>query len=159
MAWFQHEVGMFDDRKVKKLRRDCGFIGYGLWCFLLEQIAKEGTLCRLSPDYSPADMSIDTEVDIKTVNKILDKMADVNLINKDLYEKTKLICIPQFSRYYDEYHRKVKRKVDRILSEQHPASGVQEREIDREIDRNSLIKLSLQDPILKESLKKIGVKV
>ncbi len=163
MAWFQHEVGMFDDRKVKKLRRSCGFTGYGLWCFLLEQVAREGTLCRLSPDYSAEDISVDTGLKNDLIKKILKIMAETALISKDLYEKSGLICVPQFSKYYDEYHKKRNRDFLKTTG-QYPdtnrtTSGLSPtREIEREIDRYSLIKLSQKDPVLKAILDKIGAK-
>lgn len=168
MAWFKHEVGMFDDRKVKKLRRIIqvehkipGHVGYSLWNFLLEQIAKEGTICRLSPNYTLEDISIDFELEIEKVKIIVKVMAEISLIHKDLYEKCKVVCIPQFRDYYSEYtQRKSKESVGTKSGQGRDSVGVdreRDSKIEREIDNESLIKLSFNDPFLKEQMLKIGI--
>ena len=170
MAWFKHEVGMFDDRKVKKLRRIIqvehkipGHVGYSLWNFLLEQIAKEGTVCRLSPNYTLEDISIDFELEVEKVKTIVKVMADISLIHKDLYEQCKVVCVPQFVNYYSEYAQRKSKDTIGTSSGHHRDSVGVDREIDRKKDREidnsnnlTLKELSEKDPILKANLQKIG---
>jgi hypothetical protein len=172
MAWFQHEIGMFDDRKIKRLRAKFGMEGYGFWCFLLEQIGKEGNTCRLSTGYNMDDIGIDTGIPTDKVKKIISYMADIDLIHKELYTTASMICVPQFSRYYDEYHRKVRNKLLSMSGQCQESVGSvaykRDREIDRKTDGNyikdnndinkSLIELAMQDPIMMTALEKIGYK-
>lgn len=171
MAWFQHEIGMFDDRKLKRLRAKFGMEGYGFWCFLLEQIGKEGNTCRLSTGYSTDDIGIDAGLTTEKVKEILEYMAEINLIHKELYHTASMICVPQFARYYDDYHKRVRRNMNK-KTEQCPnnvrtMTNKIDRQIDRKTDGNykpidndintSLIELSMNDPEMKISLEKLGI--
>src|SRR3990167_3445805 len=111
MRWFKHSTNSFDDIKLKKLRRKFGFLAYGLWFYLLETVAKDGKDCCLPLDkLSPEDMSKDTEIEIEKIKEMILEMCNVTLINKERYIKDKVIFVPQFVGYYDDYSNRVRRE-------------------------------------------------
>lgn len=162
---------MYDDQKIKRLRRIHGITGYGLWCFMLEQVGKEGMKCRLPREYSPDIIGIDVNLPTEKVLKILTTMAEIGLIHKQLYEKENIVCVPQFSRYYDEYHAKLRKKWQVGTTSGQCRDKVRRMayNIDREINTSDpnyikddndsirLIELAQKDPELAKSLEKIGI--
>lgn len=96
MKWFHHDTDMHQNRKIRKLIRVHGATGYAFWCLLLEKLyATEGDFQVKADELWFEDFAEDLKLgDYRTPIRILDTLAELKLINSQLWADH-IICVPE----------------------------------------------------------------
>lgn len=106
MQWFKHMTDMSFDPKVKRTIRRYGVEGYGLYCYVLESIARG--LSEASPYPELEDMSEDIAADLKMDSRRVEEIM-MFMVQQGLFDwrdaSSRIICMKMID-YLDEYHRK-----------------------------------------------------
>jgi hypothetical protein len=112
MRWFKHDAYSFVNPKLRKLRKKYGFISYGFFYYILEDLSKYGEDCCLSlKKLTIEEMVEDTGLDEGKIRGMLAEMANINLMDKTRYDSDHVIFIPKFTEYFDDYSKRVQRVV------------------------------------------------
>jgi hypothetical protein len=104
MKWFAHDTDMHRNRKIRKLFRVHGGVAYGFWCVLLEKLyAAEGDFQIPVDHLWLEDIADDMKMsDYRTPCRILDTMAEIGLIDRQLWEEH-IIYSPAIAKRGDGY--------------------------------------------------------
>lgn len=103
MRWFKHLTNASDDVKLKRLEEEFGNDGYAGFFKLLEKIGQEGSKCRLRLSKYPVEvLAKDFNIEKNKFAKILERMAELDLISKGEYKKD-IIAVLNLRKYADEY--------------------------------------------------------
>jgi hypothetical protein len=106
MQWFKHMTDMSFDPKVKRTIRRYGVEGYGLYCYVLESIARG--LSEASPYPELEDMSEDIAADLKMDSRRVEEVM-MFMVQQGLFDwrdaSSRIICMKMID-YLDEYTRK-----------------------------------------------------
>lgn len=88
MKWFRHDTDMHRNRKIRKLIRVHGATGYAFWCLLLEKLYEHEQGFQIqADDLWVEDIAEDLQLgDYRTPIRILDTLAELRLISKQLWE-------------------------------------------------------------------------
>jgi hypothetical protein len=94
MKWFQHDTNMLRNRKVRKLLREHGIAGYGIWCVLLEKLhAEEGSFQIVADPLWLEDLAEDLKISgDQDFCRVFDTMAEVGLIDRQLWGEKIIYC-------------------------------------------------------------------
>lgn len=106
VQWFKHMSSMSFDPKVKRTIRRYGVEGYGLYCYILETIARGLTETSPYPELEEMseDIAADLKMDSRKVKEITSYMVQQGLF--DWRESSNRIVCMKMIDYLDEYHRK-----------------------------------------------------
>lgn len=109
MKWFQHKSDAYTDFKIQELISEFGVEAYGLFWILCEFIAQQGKSYRLnSVKFWKKNAKRWSGLEEEKINKLLDKMADLKLIDKKSLNEGNLY-IPKMKKYSDDYTKRVRR--------------------------------------------------
>lgn len=110
MKWFQHNSDSYTNLKMQEIFEEFGIVGYGIFWLSCEIVAQQGINYQIdnSKNWKKAITNI-SKTPIDTLERILSKCADLNLIDKKAFEKNCLF-IPKMAEYSDDYTNKVRRK-------------------------------------------------
>ena len=106
MQWFKHMSDMSFDPKVKRVLRKYGVEGYGLYCYVLESIARNLKESSPYPELEEVseDLAADLKMDSRKVEEIMMYMVKQGLFDfRDASDR--VVCMKMID-YLDEYHRK-----------------------------------------------------
>ena len=91
LDYFSHDVDLFQDPKVKLLKAKHGFISYGVYLRLLENIYSEhGYYLQLNEDVNILFCD-DNNLDYNVYISILNECIRLNLFNGDLFKKYSIL--------------------------------------------------------------------
>ena len=117
MKWFKHDTDARQDFKLKRLIKRFGIEGYGVYWAIIELLAfetKDNLDVRLSLNSFPVeDIAHDLGIDSGRLSEILGFMAEVGLIDPDMYSDNILHC-KALSRRADDYSARQGRGVRRV---------------------------------------------
>ncbi|HSH52181.1 MAG TPA: DUF4373 domain-containing protein, partial [Bacteroidales bacterium] len=86
--YFSHDADMRNDPKIKALRKKFGFMGYSIWCYLLEFLTDsdyfEIEWNELNIELLSGDFDCETS-DLKSIVEYCIKINLLNIENKKLY--------------------------------------------------------------------------
>ena len=83
MRWFSHDSDAHDDIKLRRLLRQQGPEGYGLFWLMVEVLAKEGNGGVELKRYPLADLAKDFYTEPEKLQKCIALMAEEGLFDKD----------------------------------------------------------------------------
>ncbi len=137
MRWFKHDSISYNNLKFQDLLDQYKMVGYGVWWVCCELVAQQVEGKR--PTYSITKdknwlkkLYKITEISYPTLQKILQLLADSNLISKKAL-KIGTLSIPKMKERCDEYTDKIGRKSrqsrDNISLEQNRTDKNREEEI------------------------------
>jgi len=133
MRWFKHDCDMHTNLKIQTLIEKEGAEGYAIWNLCLEMVGKEGKAGRINGQkrWKKGIMKVFQWSDEGRLNKILNTLADVRLINSKSLNYGNL-HIPEFKKRGDDYYRRQLR----TLSEQDTENV--------RVDKNRIDKIRLE---------------
>lgn len=104
MKWFHHDTDMHRNRKIRKLIRTHGATGYAFWCVLLEKLYDKEDGFQIGADELWfEDIAEDLKLgDYRTPIRILDTLAELGLIDKQLWQEH-VISSPSITKRGDNY--------------------------------------------------------
>lgn len=112
MKWFKHDTTMHSDAKIKKLRLKYGMEGYGVYCLLLEYIARNIDRNNLTFELEEdAELvSHDTGIHVERIQEMMTYMVNLRLFENDVGVVT---CL-KLSTRTDEYTQKLLRNLEDV---------------------------------------------
>jgi hypothetical protein len=103
MKWFKHQTDASEDIKIKRLEAEFQLDGYACFFKIVEKVGKEGKKYQLLLQKYPLELlAVDFKIPLEKLQKILEKMGDLMLIDKNKFKKG-IIYIPNMRRYADDY--------------------------------------------------------
>ena len=108
MRWFSHDSDAHDDIKLRRLLRQQGPEGYGLFWLMVEILAKEGNGGVDLKRYPLADLAKDFYTEPEKLQKCIALMAEEGLFDKDKL-KLGIVHSPTLERRADTYTKRTKR--------------------------------------------------
>lgn len=100
LDFFPLDANMFYDLKIKRLLRDCeGGKGYSVFVYFLSRIYKEGYYINWDDDWKYM-ASCDLKFEEEFIEKCIDCMLRVDLLNKELFDKYKILTSHGIQKQY-----------------------------------------------------------
>lgn len=149
MKWFQHRTDSYTNLKHLEIREEFGLEGYGFFWLCCELIGQQGDGYRLknSKNWLKA-LKTSSNLSEEKIKKLLQKFAEVGLINSKALEKQELY-IPKMKDYSDDYTKRL-----RTLNEQTTAR-IDKIRLDKIIQEYITLKAwSVNNELLKEVYKR-----
>ena len=81
---------LFDDLKIKKLRKKCGLEAYALYCYLMEIINNSKTELLLDEETKEC-ICCNIFICTDSFDTMLDEMFVLDIFDKEYFEKTRLL--------------------------------------------------------------------
>lgn len=107
MKWFQHLSTAHTDFALREILEEFDGEGYSVYWLCVELVAQQGKKCRIKGSKGwKKQLSLILHLDTKKCDTILNKLAELNLINKLALNKGDLY-IPKMRRYSDDYTDRV----------------------------------------------------
>ena len=91
MEYWPHSNYLFHDLEMRKLRAKCGLVAYTTYCYLMEQISRDINKPLLLDEETKLLAMDDLRIDEESFNKIINTMLNLQMFNKDLYCKDKML--------------------------------------------------------------------
>jgi hypothetical protein len=108
MKWFSHDVNSRSNRKLRKVLRTHGMVGYGIWWALLEELCE---LEELGFQQKADELWLESFAetccisDHRTLTRVFDTFAEVSLISPQLWAEHYLY-VPAIAERGDAYAKK-----------------------------------------------------
>jgi len=111
MKWFKHHSDAYTNLKIRDLLDEFGLEGYGLYWLCCELIAQQGgNDYQINNDRNwKRSLSITSKLSDEKLKNILQKLSELNLIDKEAFKKD-ILYIPKMKEYCDEYTKKIQKK-------------------------------------------------
>lgn len=108
MKWFKHDTDCLRNRKIRKIIRTHGAIGYAIWFALLEKLYEsEGDFQVLADEMWLEDLADDLKIsDYRTLIRVFDTFADVGLISSQLWQGEHILYCEAIAERGDAYMEK-----------------------------------------------------
>ena len=118
--YFSHDSDMRNDPKIKALRKNFGFMGYAVWCYLLEFLTDSDHFEIEWNELNIELLSGDFDCETKDLISIVDYCNKINLL---VIENDKLYSF-QHKKRFDSLLSKRKRDRNRVIDSENPQSKV-----------------------------------
>ena len=107
--YFSHDSDMRNDPKIKALRKNFGFLGYSVWCFLLEMLTDQDNFRLLWTDLNIELIAADFDCDYQQLKDVADYLVRLDLMQKD---ENYLVCKKQVDRLDPLIQKRKRRRTD-----------------------------------------------
>lgn len=82
--YFSHDKNMRNDEKVKALRRKFGYMGYALWCMLLEKLTDSpGFKLKYETEIDRELLAGDFDAEIKDLDSVIEYSVTLGLLKQE----------------------------------------------------------------------------
>ncbi len=107
--YFSHDSDMRNDPKIKALRKNFGFLGYSVWCFLLEMLTDQDNFRLLWTDLNIELIAADFDCDYQQLKDVVDYLIRLDLMQKDV---NFIVCKKQVDRLDPLIQKRKRRRTD-----------------------------------------------
>ena len=116
MKWFQHLSTAHTDFALREIIEEFDGEGYGFYWLCIELVAQQGKNYRLKGSKGwKKQLALILHIDTKKSETILNKLAELNLINKLALNKGDLF-IPKIKRYSDDWSKRLQSTTEKLSS-------------------------------------------
>lgn len=94
MKWYRHDTDAMRNRKIRKVIRTHGMLGYGVWFAILEKLYEaEGTFAITADQLWLEDFADECKItDYRTLIRVFDTFSECGLISSQLWAEHIIYC-------------------------------------------------------------------